>query len=1205
MTMTLERPFRRDTAPAPVLEPVGASRPRGAGHRAALISTVLAIVFQPILHPSGPGNSSPVDIFTLATIVTTGIWVTSSRHRIRAPYVIPVGLMVAAGAASGAISLLPTLALTTLAVDILLFLWCTSLVNVLSTPRALSIALTAWSWAGIGWAIIVVLAWLGHVTAIEGLIPADGNRVLFTFGDPNYASTYWLSTLFITAGARTPRKTWMRIAGYVLLLWALALTESNGGMLSLAVGVFFLVLVKSYRFRGLAGIAATALGVCTAVATFLIVFPLSTIRQWALNSGQTLLVNSIGRSAQSGSERLTLIKELWELYRRSSAVLGLGPGSTKPLLTTWLYPYANMAHNDYLAMLTERGPIALLGLLLLISTAIFWAFPLLKRPLSARFAAAVPVPSAVVAGLLALGINSFYEEILHFRFLWALLAIVAVLGRDARRRVPTVRGQAGRAAGFAVASPQPGPADTGPGPAAPGRAGWLVRPSRADVRRGALTVPGSVHGPHPRQPRVLVASPDAVVDRAPAPARRPPRHPARRQTDPGPGPGGGLISRESVSNLLAQGAALAAVSLASLLVARAGGPLIVGEYALLRVLPWLFGVVFSLGLPTASAFFLAGQHRLDRRLRPTIVAMALAGVVAGVAAWLACAAAFHAIFFGHMALSLVIVMAAAVATQLCTVTAKACCQGSGDIAGANLVIVAEELWFVACYPVVLFAGLADGVRALVLAMLVSGVLATATGLVRLARRGFFADFGTPSFALARKIAAFGARGQLGNLLWLMNLRFDFVLLGAIAGPATLGIYAVASKFAELMRLAPTAINYVLYPRLARLGRGQATAQARRLLPRATALTLVLAPILGVATYLLLPELYGSDFAGAVVPAGIIIIGLSVEGAAAVSSAYLVGTGRPGVNSAAMGLGAAITVALDLMLIPRYGAIGGAITSAVTYLATTATLTVAASLLGRPDLRRHAEFGPDSRARRVVDVAIAATALVLTSPLLLLIAAAVKVSSRGPVLYRQVRVGRGGGLFTLVKFRSMTIGADATGPLVTTVADPRITRIGGLLRSTKLDELPQLWNVLTGDMTLIGPRPEVPRFIPWYEESELALLRVRPGLTGPGQIVYTDGQPDTTVTSGDDDVRGVELHGPEAHYITTELHPKLAIDLDYLRSRSLGRDMFILARTVALILAAILAAIRVAARRLREGTPAITAAATDPQAGRAIPDADQP
>jgi lipopolysaccharide/colanic/teichoic acid biosynthesis glycosyltransferase/O-antigen/teichoic acid export membrane protein len=638
---------------------------------------------------------------------------------------------------------------------------------------------------------------------------------------------------------------------------------------------------------------------------------------------------------------------------------------------------------------------------------------------------------------------------------------------------------------------------------------------------------------------------------------------------------GGLASasRLAVSNMGAQGGALAAVSVASLLVARAGGPAVVGEYALLRVLPWLFGVILSCGLPTASAFFMAGDHRADRRLRPTLSLLALGGAALGSVAWLACAIPFHALFFRTLPVQLVAVMAVVVITQLWTVTAKGCCQGGGDIGGANLIILVEELWFVPCYVGVLLLTSSKGAAAVVTALLISGTLATATSLLRLQEHGFFRSWGRPSWRLAKNVSGFGARGQLGNMLWLMNLRFDFILLGALAGPAALGIYAVASKVAELMRLAPTAINYVLYPRFTRLGRGPATREMRRLLPRATALTLLLTPVLAGAAFAL-PVFYGRAFHAAVTPAEIIVVGLSVEGAAAVASAYLLGMGRPGLNSAGMAVGATITVGLDVFLIPRYGAIGGAITSSVTYLATTTVLVILAFRLARtaalpsagtrPPARRHAAPAharrvpaADSAIRRAVDVLVAACLLVVASPLLTLIAAAVKFTSRGPAFYRQVRVGRSGAPFTILKFRSMVSGADRSGPLVTSSGDARVTRVGRLLRAVKLDELPQLVNVLRGDMTLIGPRPEVPRYLPFYREEELAVLQVRPGLTCLGQIFYTQLQQAGGSGTGD----------PEESYVRLELHPKLALDLDYLRHRSLRSDLEILARTVALLLGA--------------------------------------
>jgi lipopolysaccharide/colanic/teichoic acid biosynthesis glycosyltransferase len=394
----------------------------------------------------------------------------------------------------------------------------------------------------------------------------------------------------------------------------------------------------------------------------------------------------------------------------------------------------------------------------------------------------------------------------------------------------------------------------------------------------------------------------------------------------------------------------------------------------------------------------------------------------------------------------------------------------------------------------------------------------------------------------------------------MNLRFDFVLLGALAGPAVLGVYAVASKFAELMRLVPTAVNYVLYPRFASVSKAQATAEARRLLPRSTALTLAMTPVLAAATLVALPVLYGRAYHGAIMPAEIILVGLCVEGAAAVASAYLVGLGRPGLNSVGMGVGTIITVTLDVILIPRLGAKGGAITSAIAYLTTTTVLVILARGQMRAQARADnvAQASPgifaDSPVRRVVDLLVSGLALAIASPVIVLLAAAVRLTSPGPALYRQVRIGRSREPFTIFKLRSMVSGADRAAALVTSHADSRVTRLGAVLRASKLDELPQLFNVLKGDMTLIGPRPEVARYIPYYNSDELETLKVRPGLTGAGQIFYTQMQ--QAAPASDED--------PEQHYVSCELHAKLGFDLDYLRRRGLGYDLRLVLRTVALL-----------------------------------------
>jgi lipopolysaccharide/colanic/teichoic acid biosynthesis glycosyltransferase len=133
-------------------------------------------------------------------------------------------------------------------------------------------------------------------------------------------------------------------------------------------------------------------------------------------------------------------------------------------------------------------------------------------------------------------------------------------------------------------------------------------------------------------------------------------------------------------------------------------------------------------------------------------------------------------------------------------------------------------------------------------------------------------------------------------------------------------------------------------------------------------------------------------------------------------------------------------------------------------------------------------------KRLFDMTFAALGLVVLSPLFVVLAMAVKLSSRGPVLFRQERVGKDGRPFYIVKFRSMVVNAEDLGLGVTRDGDPRITAMGRFLRKTKLDELPQLWNVLVGEMSFVGPRPEVPRYVAQYTPEQRRVLALKPGIT---------------------------------------------------------------------------------------------------------------
>ena len=191
-------------------------------------------------------------------------------------------------------------------------------------------------------------------------------------------------------------------------------------------------------------------------------------------------------------------------------------------------------------------------------------------------------------------------------------------------------------------------------------------------------------------------------------------------------------------------------------------------------------------------------------------------------------------------------------------------------------------------------------------------------------------------------------------------------------------------------------------------------------------------------------------------------------------------------------------------------------------------------------------------KRVFDVSCAAVGLVLSSPFVLAGAIAVKLDSPGPAFYKGERVGLGGREFHMIKLRSMMAGSDRNGPSVTVAADPRVTRVGRFLRRSKLDELPQLVNVLRGEMSLVGPRPEHANYVKLYTPEQKRVLSMRPGITGPAVLAFVD---EEAMLSG--------AHA-ETIYEREVMPRKLALDLDYVDHHSFGRDLRILGRTAALV-----------------------------------------
>ncbi|WP_135553066.1 sugar transferase [Paenibacillus cymbidii] len=208
--------------------------------------------------------------------------------------------------------------------------------------------------------------------------------------------------------------------------------------------------------------------------------------------------------------------------------------------------------------------------------------------------------------------------------------------------------------------------------------------------------------------------------------------------------------------------------------------------------------------------------------------------------------------------------------------------------------------------------------------------------------------------------------------------------------------------------------------------------------------------------------------------------------------------------------------------------------------------------GRPPLPQAKPRGAAGRAfaKRAFDLSAAALGLLLLLPVFAVIAAMIKLDSPGPVLFRQERVGLRGRTFRICKFRTMKARPEPGGTLITIGRDSRITRIGAVLRKYKFDELPQLINIALGQMSFVGPRPEVPYYVNMYSEEQLRVLDVRPGLTDDASIKYSD---ENALLAG--------VSHPERVYIEQIMPDKLRINLQYVAEPSLRKDLEIIWKTL--------------------------------------------
>ncbi len=973
------KPHRRDRAiPA---------RPQ-VSRRANIVKVIMGVAIWalPMLRPAGPGNTAPADLFLGVAILATALWFASRSHVMRFPYMFPAGLSILGGALASTIAYSHAYVsvgggLVSLIQDAFLLAWCIGIANVGRDPALLRSMARAWAISASFWAALMIIGVFGHISALSGQDLRNGVRAAFTLGDPNLAANYFICSLLVLRATQFPRRRAIRWTCCALIITAIALTGSNGGALVLIVTTVAGVLFRMAWRRGAIPVIITASVLALAVLLIAPRVPLQSIVAKAQGSSQ-FLHDSIGRQAESSGSRSTILSQTEQLYFTWDTPLGIGPGGTKMAFQEHQFSYVKMAHDDYAASLVERGLLGALGLVCLLIIVLARCRRIATRGLRSSYASIFPRPELLGAAVVGMLMSAMFYQVLHFRHVWALFGLVAAVdlwGRRDSQGTPVDEPEAGHRSvepvfGHGLAASRRRQVDwlEDPGerrraavtraPRRPARSSpaLLPRPSlqRTPLPPASLS-PGSL--PPVYEHRQIIADGDEY------PTLQLPAITTRPDEDLYPVPAGGWLKRIPrrlanlvpavlTANVAARVVALASLSAATVLVAHAGGPKLLGELTLLRVLPGLIGVLVGCGLPSAAPFFLASKDRDKARLRTTIVLLTLAGSLAACGCWLALSPLIHRLFFHPWHMGVVLAAAVPVFSQLWVATGKSFLQGEDDMRGANWAIAAEEAVFLPVYLGLL--PVMHGTSLLMTALVGADVLVTLGIAVRLARRGYLRGWGRPDRQLAREICGYGIRGQVGGMLSLINLRLDVAILGALVGPGTLGIYAVASKYAEMLRLPGLAITYVLYPRLAARDRHEAARAVAALLPRALVLTALAALPLAAAVPLL-PYVYGHAFGSAVIPALILLFGLIGEGAAGLVSAYLYAVGRPGANSLALAVSVVVTIVADVLLIPRYHAVGAATASALAYLTSSAALVACYFVVRKLASQPRPDMAPES------------------------------------------------------------------------------------------------------------------------------------------------------------------------------------------------------------------------------------------------------
>ncbi len=397
---------------------------RPAWERVATFSTAAAVASFPLLQPSGPGNTSLPDAFVALSVLSVLAWGYSSRQVMRMPFLIPISVMIVAGAVAALLGNYPGEGLLTLAQDAFVLAWCAAIVAVCRTPHGMSIVVRTWAYSAVVWALILVVTVLGQIDFIAGITARTGSRAALTFGDPNLAAGYFDAAIMMVWATQTPRRRGWRWLAYLALVTAVVMTGSNGFSLGLIAATGVAGTIGLCRRRGAVTGLAVSCTVLLLAGTVASQVNFNSLVQAAAASSP-ILSDYVGREQQSADGRDALLQEVMNLAVQGG-VIGIGAAAVKPTLIDQHAPIEFEAHSDYTAALAERGLLGVLGLLTLI-VAIAWYARGALKPMRPDYAAVIKRPGALVGCVVTFAVGAGIYEVIHFRHLWALFGIIAAL----------------------------------------------------------------------------------------------------------------------------------------------------------------------------------------------------------------------------------------------------------------------------------------------------------------------------------------------------------------------------------------------------------------------------------------------------------------------------------------------------------------------------------------------------------------------------------------------------------------------------------------------------------------------------------------------------------------------------------------------------------------------------------------------------------